>query len=401
MKSYYIIVTPFFPSPDSFRGPFIYDQAKAISKFDKYDVVVFKPSFNKHDRGYEYCGVKVLNYYVRETPSYLFNGIFNNYNSKNFLNSLTQNNIEIANIAVIHCHTSSFGACGLEAKKINPNIKVLLQHHDKDPYCVLNGKFAGWRINARYRAKKNIKIFNEVDCHICISEAVKNNLTAFPNADKKETYKPYLDRVSLMGGLPSITPKKIEILYNGVDKNKFFQQPKFKSEIFTIGCIGNFLSLKAHRDLIMAVAKWKKRDYTVNFRLVMVGSGPELNYCKDLSKALNLADNVEFLTEVDHNELCNLYNRFHLFVLPTHFDGFGCVCTEAYACGVPYIITENQGAAEYIRTDETSLWTYKPGDVERLSDMIENFYKHRYVQTLIHPIDINILMADFFKRIGL
>ncbi len=46
MKDTYLIVTPFFPTKDSFRGPFIYDQAKAIKDFGDYEVVFFSQNEN-------------------------------------------------------------------------------------------------------------------------------------------------------------------------------------------------------------------------------------------------------------------------------------------------------------------------------------------------------------------
>ena len=50
MKKYYIVVTPFFPTQESFRGPFIYDQVKALKKVSDYEVVVFKPTTSNDKR---------------------------------------------------------------------------------------------------------------------------------------------------------------------------------------------------------------------------------------------------------------------------------------------------------------------------------------------------------------
>ena len=38
-KSIYLVVTAFFPSVESFRGPYVYDQVKAIMKDGRYQVV--------------------------------------------------------------------------------------------------------------------------------------------------------------------------------------------------------------------------------------------------------------------------------------------------------------------------------------------------------------------------
>lgn len=55
----------FFSTPDSFRGPFIYDQVKAIQKTGKYEVIVFRPTSLRDKRvSYEYEGIKVYLFHI-------------------------------------------------------------------------------------------------------------------------------------------------------------------------------------------------------------------------------------------------------------------------------------------------------------------------------------------------
>lgn len=402
MKKYYIVITPFFPTPSSFRGPFIYDQVKALKAVSDYEVVVFKStSLRDKTISYEYDGIKVFLFPKAQNPSYLFNGSFNGFNAKSFVKKVLAMGINPKDIVAVHCHTSTFGAFGLELKKYNPSIKVLLQHHDKDPFTILNGKLAGWRLNSRYRAKKNIEIFNAVDVHICISRACEANLLAFPKASPEETYQPYLNRLKNLQGLPRIRPKQIVILYNGVDTSKFYKKEKKITEhTFTIGCVANFISLKGQRDLIKAFYHFVHKC-NIEAKLLFVGSGPTLNDCIALCEQLNIDNMVEFKTEVQHSELVDFYNALDLFVLPSHFDGFGCVCLEAFACGVPYMISKNQGACEYFVSEEESKWAFLPGDVGRLTDLIEEFYYNRQAQHLKYHIDIKSLVTDFLKEVDL
>lgn len=402
-KIYYIVITPFFPSETSFRGPFIYDQVKALQKCTDYDIVVFKPcshaSYNRGIRSSRFRDIPILYFPAKWTPSYIFNGFYNNHNSDEFIRSLESNHINIHDIAIIHCHTSSLGACGIKAKEINPNITVLLQHHDKDPFGILNGKLASWKFNARYRAKKNIDIFNKVDCHICISETVKANLLSFPAASPQETYKPYLQRMTLMKGLKPIKPKRVEVLYNGVDTEKFYKTEVNRESIFTIGCIGNFVSLKRQKDLLVALGNLYQRRKITDFRILFVGSGPMLKTCINLSHSYGIDQYCEFIQEMHHQQLKDFYNNLDLFVLPTEFEGFGCVCTEAAACGVPFIIPDNQGAAEYLPLTEKELWTYKAGDTEQLANLILRYYTTPTVQTYTFPLDITILIKKFIDNL--
>ena len=45
----YIIITPFFPSPKSWRGAYVLDQVKAIQHNADYEVMVFKPGTEDYE----------------------------------------------------------------------------------------------------------------------------------------------------------------------------------------------------------------------------------------------------------------------------------------------------------------------------------------------------------------
>ena len=82
----YITITPFFPEPDNFRGPYVYDQVKAIIKSNKYDkVIVFKPSLlQNNEKDYVYDGIEVYRFNTLQVPSAILPGAFNWYNIASF-----------------------------------------------------------------------------------------------------------------------------------------------------------------------------------------------------------------------------------------------------------------------------------------------------------------------------
>lgn len=402
MKPYYIVITPFFPTPESFRGPYIYDQVQAIMKTGKYEVIVFKPkSWNDNRDFYEYEGVKVYLFTSFQMPSYFFNGATNKINCISFLRKIKRIGIDISNIEIAHGHTSTFGAYALALKRQNKSIKTLVQHHDRDPFTIRNGRLAHWKINARYRAKSNIQIFNQIDCHISISKVVEDNLLAFPKPGKYETYGPYLSILKQVKNLPSIQPKKSIILYNGVDTTKFYPKSGLHdNSIFKIGCIGNFQELKGQIVLIKAGEILIKEYGINNIRLSFIGSGELLESCQKYVLERGLNNYVAFETEVHHSLLVDYYNTLDLFVLPTCYEGFGCVFTEAAACGIPFMLCEHQGASEYIPTHDAGKWLFKPNDDKKLADLIYHFYQHKEKQTLLYPYDINLLVNHFLTEIN-
>lgn len=406
---YYLVVTPFFPSKTNWRGPFVYDQVCAIRKArPNYKVVVFIPHRQKSVTTEEFDGIEVIHFPAKETPSYLFYGFYNNYNSRQFIKAIAETDINPAQIVAVHCHSSVFGAYGLALKKLNPEIQVLLQHHDRDPYKILNGRLADWTPNLRYRARKSIEVFNEVDCHIAISEIVKDNLLSFPSVGAGEQYPPYVKqckKASLLR-LPDIRLKQVVKLYNGVDTKIFRPATSQKTSSdtnnsFSIGYIANFINLKRHIDLIQAVESLVGKSYDIKLKLV--GSGPLKAACQEYVKSHNLEHHVEFITEMRHENLCGFYNSIDLFVFPSAYDGFGCVALEAAASGVPFISASSNGCCDYIDKSQKNSWTYQAGDVAALSEKITAVIdsKAPSKQILRYPLDINTLVADFLSEVGL
>jgi len=396
-KPYYLVVTSFFPTPESWRGPFVYDQAKALMAQGDYEVIVFKPRYlwSKKD-DYEIGGIKVHYFGILPMPSYFFDGLTDGIGACCFQQKVSQLGIGWQDVAVIHAHTVNAAAYGLAAQKQNSKIRVVIQHHSLDPFMVLNGKLAGWRINARFRARHAIRIFNRVDLHLCISHAVKESLLAFPDARKEECYWPYLDRMTVMKGLTSISPKRLYVLHNGVDISTFHPVDKQaeKKDAFCIGCIANFLDLKDYPTLLRAFNRLVKSGHS-NYRLSIIGSGATKQACLDYIHDNNLSEYVVWHQETRRQELGSFYQSLDLFVLPSLFEGFGCVYTEAYACGVPFVACRNQGAAELIVDQEVSHWTIQPGDDVALAQIIERYDIDRMPQHLKSEIDLPTLIGKY------
>lgn len=394
-NKYYLCITPFFPTPNSWRGAYVLDQVKAIKRNSDYEVRVFMGG-NKKDFDYEIDGIKVYRYKTRELPSNILNGISNGYNARSFVKRVLQVGINPQDVAFVHCHVSMRAACGLELKKLNPNIKVLLQHHDLDPFNLRSGTMLrNNRFNIRYRAKKAIALYNEVDLHICISEACRDSLFAFPNARETEVFSDYLRVISKVKGLPQIKAKATFVLYNGVDTKLFnsrLNTPKKKDGIFRIGCIANFQELKGHMTLIKAFEELHGKGYS-DIVLSMLGTGETRQICEDYLRKHNLMRYVEWPKEITHDKLPEYYHSLDLFVLPSYFEGFGCVFTEAYACGVPFMGCFNQGYSEYVCDKEK--WLIQPHDYAGLADLIESQYLKDNVQKLNKPLEIDILVNDY------
>lgn len=98
--------------------------------------------------------------------------------------------------------------------------------------------------------------------------------------------------------------------------------------------------------LLQAVALVPK---TLDFRLVIAGSGPDMDELIALSKGLDVEDRVKFIGEVPHEEIADYYAAADVFTFPSRNDTLGMVVLEAMASGLPVICSDVNGPAEVVR----------------------------------------------------
>jgi glycosyltransferase involved in cell wall biosynthesis len=378
MKPYYITITPFFPTPNNFSGPFIYDQVKAIQETRQFEVKVFKPtSWYSKEEDYEFEGIKVFRFKTYELPSNILPGLFDFLSIWSFKRKLKSMGIEINSVAVAHSHVTGLGMYANALKRANPKIKSVLQHHGFDVLSIENGMLRNLKWHRLWVKNYGIEICNKIDLHVGVSQKTLEFLESVNKIEIKDKY----------------------VLYNGVDTTKFYPIQDYKKpNCFTIGCIANFWPLKDHITLLKAT-KILVDDGFITIRVKMIGTGVTLSLCQQYVSDNKLEDYVEFIDKLPHNQLVYFYNTLDLFVLPSYHEAFGCVYTEAYACGVPFIAVEAQGIAELIPEKDGSKWLIKKEDFKGLAEKIQGFKVNRYQQYLTESIALDDTIGHFLKTL--
>lgn len=377
MKSIYLVITPFFPEPDSFRGPYVLDQVKALMRLSDYRVVVMKPNpFWMKAEDYEIDGLQVYRFKDYSLPSNLWpNRLCDRLSAYSMMQKLWSMGIKPDDVAVCHGHVTHFGTYALAMKRKNPDCLAVLQHHGFDVMSITDGRFANFKWHKRLCIRYGTRICNAVDLNIGVSQKTLECVKQYPSVNLKREY----------------------VLYNGVDTFKFYKIP-VTHKGFVIGCIANFWPLKDQMTLIKAaerVVKKGMKDVYVKF----IGSGITRKECEQYVKEHQLQPFFSFETEVMHSELCAFYNSLDLFVLPSYYEAFGCVYAEAYACGVPFIGVKGQGISEMISDEEQDKWLIEKGDDVALSEVIINFRNNRPSQHLYHSYVIDDLVKDYINQI--
>jgi len=88
-------------------------------------------------------------------------------------------------------------------------------------------------------------------------------------------------------------------------------------------------------------------------------------------KTLGLSERIDWLGEQDDALLAATYHRASLCVLPSHYEGFGMVVTEALARGLP-VITTNGGALPQTLPDNAGL-IVPAGDARALAEALRQW----------------------------
>jgi len=379
-NKYYIQLTPFFPSEDYFSGPYVYDHVVSLKKMINHRIIVIKvynsifPFINNNYK-YTYQGIEVYCFKAMNLPSFLFPGLFQKFNLKRF-NNFLKSTLQISHndIEVIHAH--GLYPCGHIAVDLGLRFKIrnFIHHHGLDVLQILNIRFIPKIFKKTYIKKfssKQLRILNSTDLNIGVSQKVIDEL------EKIESYQ-----------------NNNYVLHNGVNIKKFFKLNNIKRyrKDFKIGCIGNFLETKDQLLLLKAIRSLNYDDIQVFF----IGTGPKLRDCKEYALLNHLADRVTFMSVMDHSKLNEFYNNIDLFVLPSYYEAFGCVYTEALSAGIPVIAIKNQGIEEVIHEQDKQHFLIDKKNVKQLEDLIIYHYKNRKKYDN-YNFDIDKLTSVFAK----
>lgn len=165
-------------------------------------------------------------------------------------------------------------------------------------------------------------------------------------------------QLSSFTGFPS---KKIEVILNGVEDNKFYPSPEmrqkfynefnFSEKDFIVGTVGRFAEVKNHPMIIKACSELIKQEEEIH--VIFIGDGEKKNELKSLVLDLGLSKYVHFLGV--QSDINLLLNGMDIFTLTSFNEGCSNVIQEAMFCAKPVISTNVGGNPELIKNNFTGL----------------------------------------------
>ena len=175
---------------------------------------------------------------------------------------------------------------------------------------------------------------------------------------------------------------KIEVVYNGVDIDKFKPHEEKRNllrkkynipqDAFTMIIVSRIKNLrnKGHQHLLNVLSEY---EVSKHWHLVVIGKGKGLGSLKQKIKEYNLQDRVHLLghkTDVENYE-----EMADVVVLPSYFETFGLVLAEGMAMEKPAVAFKVGGVPEVIEDNKTGFVVDYDNDdelVEKLAILAKN-----------------------------
>ena len=172
----------------------------------------------------------------------------------------------------------------------------------------------------------------------------------------------------------NVERQKVYIVHNSVDTNMFKPDENRRKVIRERYAIKNgtkiiLMAGVVHKQKgmhlgIEAFAQIKKRFTDV--KMLIVGSGPQLESLKKLAKDLDIAEDIYFCGLIPNKETPYYYNTSDLYLNPTlRVEGLAIATVEAMACGLPAVISRIGGTDSTIEDGKSGFFV-EPENVESL-----------------------------------
>ncbi len=149
-------------------------------------------------------------------------------------------------------------------------------------------------------------------------------------------------------------------------RNKSSKSLSLDSSKFVIGYIGRLSEEKGVKYLIEAASIL--RDKNVDFKLIVVGDGPERAELENLVKERSLEEQVVFVGF--QTDVATWLTTFDVFVLPSLTEGTPMALLEAMSMGIPVIATAVGGVPKVLSDGKNGLLV-SPHDFISLSERIQ------------------------------
>jgi len=198
-----------------------------------------------------------------------------------------------------------------------------------------------------------------------------------------------------------IDTTKFEI-NDSIEKNitSFKEKYHLKETDFIIGSVGRIAKEKSFDKLINTMKTLIKINDS--FKLMIVGSGPELENLQELVKKLKLENNILFTGKVVYDSIPSFYNLFDVMTSFSTTETQGLTIIEALAASTPVICINDDSFKEMIQ-DKYNGYLFNTNEefIEQISNLKQD--KELYMsmsanaKNSIYKYSKEVFAADILK----
>ncbi|NEM97745.1 glycosyltransferase family 4 protein [Pontibacter burrus] len=307
---------------------------------------------------------------------------------------------------IVHC-VFSFNTGGAEMLIVDL-INELCDEHDVS-LVIVNSK---WSESLMLQINKRAKIYfinrkegsrnpfpilrlnfllNKIDpdiihCH----DAQMGNLIRLPNAKLVFTFHTIgipannLHRYDLLIAISDAVKSDIatrvvrnsKTIYNGIHINSFKRRSDYRlgeGNPFSLVQVGRLDHEIKGQDILLEALALLKADLLVPVRLDFVGDGPSCKYLKELTKRLNLEQEVHFQGNREKQWLYQHLSDFNVLVQPSRIEGFGLTVLEGVAAGLPVLVSSGGGPDEILRRNYSG-FSFENGQPDNCAKQLKLMY---------------------------
>ena len=160
------------------------------------------------------------------------------------------------------------------------------------------------------------------------------------------------------------------IIFNEKDHQKSLRKEEKK---YLLISVGRLVIYKDHKTLIKAF-HFIRNQINHNYKLCIVGDGPERESLERMSHDLNMQDRIDFVGRTQ--EINYFYKNSSILILPSWFEGVPNVVLEAMKFRIPVISSNYFGVDEIIKHDFSGL-LFKIKDYKELGNSILDLYQNK------------------------
>jgi len=134
----------------------------------------------------------------------------------------------------------------------------------------------------------------------------------------------------------------------------------------------NFWLHKNHEMLLIAFGMYLNKHRDGNLKLVLTGeAGARMNYLREATRHLGLADRVVFAGYVSEADISALLESAKALIFPSLFEGFGISVVEAMAAGRPVLCSDVTSLPEVAGDAARYFDPRRPAEILRAIEEIE------------------------------